>query len=516
MTVFVLGLDGADWSVIRRFTADGRLPNFTRIIEDGSTADLQSTHPPITCPAWQSYATGKNPGKLGVYGWVAFDRETCEISFNGGETFTSKTYFELLADRGYQVGLVNMPTTYPAEKYEGVYTIAGHPGEEDKRFTNPPSLREELRSAVDDYSIDPTVELQWADRSAAIEAAEAQFGPRFDAAEWLVDNKECDIVHLTLFATDTIQHHFWDDDALLCRMYERVDELLGRLLDRDDADAVFLMSDHGFTARETTFSPNQWLVERGDLHFNTSAIQGTMEKSGLTRQRLKSSLRTIGVLDVARTVIPASVRQRYLPNDDGSTDITNANVDWTRTKAVSLGHGPIYVNERAFDSRSAIDSYRSELKSALKAIETPAGKQVVESVYEWGTIYTGTKGTQPDFIVEYTPGVDASNIDVHGPVFGGTTRWTGVHRQTGIFAAIGDGISRDTSTIAIDDIAPTILHYLSEPVPADMDGEVNRDVLAEPHSGRERRSCPSAQRESNPKHGPEADVENRLRDLGYL
>jgi predicted AlkP superfamily phosphohydrolase/phosphomutase len=276
------------------------------------------------------------------------------------------------------------------------------------------------------------------------------------------------------------------------------------------------MSDHGFTGREATFSPNQWLVERGDLVVETSSVQRTMNRGGLTKQRLKSSLRSMGLLELARRIVPASIRQRYIPNDDGSTDITKATIDWTETKAVSLGHGPIYVNEQAFAGPSAVESYRNQLKSDLQSVRTPEGRPLVEAVHKAESIYEDAIGFPPDFIVEYRPGVDASNVDVFGPVFGGTTRWTGVHRQTGLFAAIGSGVVSSSTHLAIDDIAPTILHYLDEPIPNDMDGSPELTIFSEPLSDRSPRSCSPVSRRSDVAGSSAADVKDRLEDLGYL
>lgn len=78
MTVYVVGLDGADWSLLRRWMDDGALPAFERLCSGGVDADLESTLPPITFPAWKCYSTGKTPGKLGVYEWFSFDHDTCD------------------------------------------------------------------------------------------------------------------------------------------------------------------------------------------------------------------------------------------------------------------------------------------------------------------------------------------------------------------------------------------------------------------------------------------------------
>ncbi len=65
--VVVLGLDGATFNLIKRWAAEGRLPTFARLLAEGAHADLTSTLPALTPPAWTSAATGKNPGKHNIF-----------------------------------------------------------------------------------------------------------------------------------------------------------------------------------------------------------------------------------------------------------------------------------------------------------------------------------------------------------------------------------------------------------------------------------------------------------------
>lgn len=50
------------------------MPNLKKLKEEGTYGNLESTIPPITDPAWVSFATGKNPGKHGCYDFVWADK----------------------------------------------------------------------------------------------------------------------------------------------------------------------------------------------------------------------------------------------------------------------------------------------------------------------------------------------------------------------------------------------------------------------------------------------------------
>jgi predicted AlkP superfamily phosphohydrolase/phosphomutase len=65
--VVVLGVDGATFEVIQPLREMGVLPNLDRLMTEGAVGHLSSTMPPVTGPAWFALATGKSPGKTGVF-----------------------------------------------------------------------------------------------------------------------------------------------------------------------------------------------------------------------------------------------------------------------------------------------------------------------------------------------------------------------------------------------------------------------------------------------------------------
>ena len=66
----ILGLDGATWDVIKPLAEEGKLPTLKKLMEEGVWGNLESTIPPVTGPAWVSFATGRNPGKTGVFDFL--------------------------------------------------------------------------------------------------------------------------------------------------------------------------------------------------------------------------------------------------------------------------------------------------------------------------------------------------------------------------------------------------------------------------------------------------------------
>ena len=67
MKVILLGFDGMTFNILEPYIKEGIMPNFKKVLNDGSFGILRSTIPPITGPGWTSMFTGKTPGKHGVF-----------------------------------------------------------------------------------------------------------------------------------------------------------------------------------------------------------------------------------------------------------------------------------------------------------------------------------------------------------------------------------------------------------------------------------------------------------------
>lgn len=69
----VLGMDGLDPDLVRRFVEEGKMPTFKRLMERGHFGELQTTMPPQSPVAWASFITGCNPGSHGIYDFIHRD-----------------------------------------------------------------------------------------------------------------------------------------------------------------------------------------------------------------------------------------------------------------------------------------------------------------------------------------------------------------------------------------------------------------------------------------------------------
>ena len=80
--VFVIGFDGMDPTLSRKYMDEGKLPNLKALAEEGVFAKLGSTQPSESPTAWSSFATGVNPGKHSIYDFLIRDLATYFPDFN--------------------------------------------------------------------------------------------------------------------------------------------------------------------------------------------------------------------------------------------------------------------------------------------------------------------------------------------------------------------------------------------------------------------------------------------------
>ena len=74
--LFVLGIDGLDPVILDRLMAEGRMPHFAALAQEGSYQQLGTSNPPQSPVAWSNFVTGRDPGGHGVYDFVHRDPAT--------------------------------------------------------------------------------------------------------------------------------------------------------------------------------------------------------------------------------------------------------------------------------------------------------------------------------------------------------------------------------------------------------------------------------------------------------
>lgn len=517
MTTLVLGLDGASFELLDPWIKSGRLPTLARLKDEAVTTDMESALPPVTCPNWQAYATGTNPGKLGVFWWERIDTDAREIvQTSSSDDFHGTHYWRYLNGDS---AIVNLPTSYPPPPIDGMH-VAGGPGADQSGYATPFGIEERLESEYG-YAVHPERlgELSWdTPESPCVEEIYDLIETRFDVVADLLSSGDYELVHLTIFYINVLQHFFWNGEPTR-HAWELIDEHLGDLLAAGHADTVFLLSDHGSTPIDVSFRINAWLEAEGYLATETG-VGDVLHAAGVTRERVRPILASLGIEWWLRRYVPRRV-QTMLPAADGSvTKSAKASaIDWDNTRAIASGQGPLYVVATDPTERRQI---RDELQKRLEGL-THDGIQILSAVHNAEDIYDGPYLDRgPDLVLDQAPGIHiAESLGGQRAIFDRPEAWRAENKTTGLFAAYGDSIDpmAELTDMHILDVAPTILHLHGQDVPSDVDGRVRMDLFADgsaPARRPVRTREPLHVGENGNPDAVESGVTERLEDLGYL
>ncbi len=208
----IIGVEAASMSYILPAIAEGKLPNFARLIEGGASGALRTLHPTESLAVWTTVATGKLPREHGLHGFYRyrFLGETPPFSLlprglqirrmerlgllkRGAVTSSlrrTETLWSILTSFGVKVGLVRWWGTYPAEPINGFVVSELFHRQVQEQFdpplpdlTYPPDLwRELLPYVVRTQDIDDAEIQRYVDSSLAIPGDKFEWEPLLRSA----------------------------------------------------------------------------------------------------------------------------------------------------------------------------------------------------------------------------------------------------------------------------------------------------------------------------------------------
>ncbi len=280
--VLLIGLDGAEWNLIRPLMAAGRMPHLKGLVDKGVSGDLRSLEPLQKSPAiWTTIATGKPPEEHGIRSFV---------DTQDGRPLTQnirrvKALWSIFSAAGKSVGVTGWLMSWPAEEVSGfvvsdyIQYQAARSGRMDHR-TWPPELYAEIESLNHDWT-----EMSWEDVSRFLARpvtaeTDSAILRAVRPIQWMITadrtftdiavrlgrERKPDFMAVYLRSMDTMGHMYWNyqnpqayppgmtDPALIpyltdtmSRNYEWVDAQIGRILElADDRTTIIVCSDHGF------------------------------------------------------------------------------------------------------------------------------------------------------------------------------------------------------------------------------------------------------------------------------
>jgi predicted AlkP superfamily phosphohydrolase/phosphomutase len=512
----IIGLDSADPGLIETWI--DQLPNFKKLFVEGCHGKLSSTIPPVTCPAWISFATGKNPGTLGAYDWQDF-QPPHEPGLPNWKVPGHLKIWQMLGNAEYKVGVVNVPLTYPPEAVNG-FMIGGFPvppGAKD--YAYPPQLVKQINSIVSGYDPDPKqiVNPDYLRRGAQqfLEEVDKATENVFSLAKHLIKTSEWHFFMVTFMCLDHVQHYFWryldkkhpdykskeaeEFSGAIFSFYKKIDNILGSLVSLTDENTyVLVMSDHGSGPQYGSLAINAWLMQKDLLTIKfesplrnklVSLLDFTFERS-LNSALITKTLRKFGLFTWGRKLAHRTFGHVNPDNPLWTIRHLFKVIDWSQTKAIGLSNGKIYLNKEILSTKKQYERVREEVMSSLYELKDPlTGKKAVSQLFTKEQLYGKDYAGNPPDIIYFLSDLKYNQITSvnSSSLWQIPARRSGEHRFDGLFIAKGPGVkSGEKIDARIIDLAPTTLHLFGLPIPKDMDGRVLSEIF-EPNSDSGRR-----------------------------
>jgi predicted AlkP superfamily phosphohydrolase/phosphomutase len=537
-----ISIDGATFDLVRPWAEKGDLPNLARLMAEGVHGPLESTLPPVTSPAWPTFATGKNPGKHGVFDFIRPMGGQFELV--NASSLRAPTLWDILSEAGRTVGIMNVPVTYPPRPVNG-FVVAGMLSPTAGTFTYPADLLDQYADQLMPYRIAPNVQYKEGNEEIFTADLLDLVDRRGRYALRLMQDHPSDFLMFHFQATDVLQHSLWkfvdpshpryDAEGAAAfgpafkHIYQRIDDYVGQMLERlADDTTVIIMSDHGFGPLHHTVNLNLFLLDQRLLKLKSLAwtrLKTGLFRAGLTPASIWHLIERAGLQNHVWRVSKSTrnkVVNKFLSFDD---------VDWSRTLAYSIGHvGQIYLNLKDREPAGVVEpgaeyeAVRQRVIEALQQLRHPqTGQPMVDEVIPGETVVSGpyaSHGADLHLVLDGYRAIAFPLFAADRRIVTGQIRGdSGCHRRHGILIAWGAGIrsGEPVENARIADLAPTILHLMGLPVPDDMDGRVLTSALGVTRSvAHERTGESRAGFEESLSVEETAEVEERLRSLGYL
>jgi predicted AlkP superfamily phosphohydrolase/phosphomutase len=538
---FVIGLDGATWTVLDAMIERGVMPNLARLKARSAHGDMLSCVPPVTSAAWTTMVTGNGPQIHGVYDHRRYDAESRRMRVNHSGRVRVPTMFHKLSDAGRTVVSINVPVTYPPLKIKGLVVSGLDAPHLDAALSGNAEFASVIRDALPEYHHQVLWKKPPRDAEEFRRLADEMrklFAARSESA-WVADRMFPDwsLMMVQFQNLDPFQHRCWPwlnvdeagiDDAPMNRAAEAamnaLDSAIGRLLELAEARGagVLVSSDHGFGPCTGRIAINRILMDKG-LTKAPSLI-------GTVRRRRRQAV------DHLRLWFE---KQQDKDARSSSFDLTvdaQFAIDWRK----SLGFAPhqdtaamIYLNRSWFRKGAPlttprqIDDAKTQFMQVLSEASDPADsssklfRDVIDMAATHG-VDTAREG-YPDVIA-----LPRKDLWVRTRITA-NPNWVepdhdlpGTHRPEGIVMASGAGITPGRiADCSLIDFAPTVLARLGQPELAlGMEGSDIFGTTLRHDSGHVggRSESHSAPHTATFEYDEEEQrlIEQRLADLGYL
>ena len=266
----IIGIDGVPYSLMKDLSDRGVMPNFKELIKEGVFTRMRSSIPEISSVSWSSIITGKNPGEHGVYGFRDIIKGTYVVSFHDFRKLKAPAFWHVYNSKKYI--LINIPSTYPAQKVNGVH-ISGFVSPDLTKAVYPPYYLKILKEM--DYRIDIDADRSRRYKNVLFRELFSTLDARMKVFKYLNGRLDWDFAMFVITGSDRLEHFLWDaylDEnnewhSPFLEFFKFVDDVIGYIVNNvmNENDNLLIISDHGMEFSKFEINVNALLVKEGYL-----------------------------------------------------------------------------------------------------------------------------------------------------------------------------------------------------------------------------------------------------------
>ena len=341
----ILGVNGAEWDIVRPLLVRGELPNLRHVIENGVAGKLRTISAPNCPKVYSVIQTSRPPQQNGITGFTVAGMPASTSMLR------AEPLWSILSRNGVSVGMANVPATFPVLPVHG-YMISGMltRGEscedgimcspklsqvEGGDAVYPKNLRAELLQAIGDFNIDcsrmpsrdelngheEAVIDKWLQGVSAIRAQQTKL------FIYLLKHHSTDFTFFAQSCEDRVGHWLYPIQPFNAGynpavnavrvnafpdQYRALDKLLGTILDHlDDKTTLFIISDHGIKPLRYPEDPAMHMDHGGTTpviakhdYMDGDEVPGVFIAMGPTiKKGLQFCGLPISVYDIAPTIL---------------------------------------------------------------------------------------------------------------------------------------------------------------------------------------------------------------------
>jgi predicted AlkP superfamily phosphohydrolase/phosphomutase len=497
--VLMIGLDAAEFTLIRRWIDEGVLPNLAKLTSDGAFGPLTSSARWLVGSPWPTFYTGTPPEEHGFYHYLIWRPHSMSTERPTPDWLPLHPFWRRFGETGPRTIAIDVPLVYPPEPFAGVelsgwgtHETMGPPA------AHPPNLLDRVRRefGTSPFGLEAShllsaaqlleVRDQWLRTTAlAAELGEAQMA-----------RESWDFFLICFAAPHRCGHQLWNLTGMkdgadpaeaaavagaLKEVYIGCDAAVGRLVARAGPETVTLVfAVHGMGSN---LSRTDLLREM--LGRVLAGDSGSPDAASRWAQRARAAV-PLPWRSWVKSHLPQAVQDRL------TLFWRSGGIDWRTTNAFAVFgdlEGYIRLNLRGREAAGIVEpgdeaaALRQRIEDGLRTfVDADSGEPLVHEIARAEMIFADgpMRSHLPDLIVFWSNRPASEHRRIVSPRHG-SIDWptpghhpqgrSGNHRPTGFLIAAGGPVPPGASIEGhVLDLAPTVHALLGQPVPPEMHG----------------------------------------------